>query len=174
MTASYPRETDPERSPAQGNGRSPLLRWEGENRFIKKGESKECFYFQMARKIIGDKWSLLTMFILKDGSMRFNALLRGVEGISQKVLASTLKDLERDGYIKREVMHTTPPCVAYSLTAMGEDFLRMLTTVSAWVENNWQAMEDNRRAFDRRSESVDPPSRQPNQMWPGNPVQRHA
>jgi DNA-binding HxlR family transcriptional regulator len=93
------------------------------------------------------------MFILRDGGMRFNALLRGVEGISQKVLASTLKELERDGYINREVINTSPPSVEYSLTSMGKDFLRMLTTVSAWVESNWQAMEDSRRDYDLRSKS---------------------
>ena len=77
------------------------------------------------------------MFILRDGTMRFNALLRGVEGISQKVLAATLKDLERDGYIRRAVINGSSPSVEYSLTVMDEDFLRLLFPVAAWVEKNW-------------------------------------
>jgi DNA-binding HxlR family transcriptional regulator len=63
---------------------SPLIRQEGNSRFIKKGESSACVYFQEAKKRIGDKWSLLVLLILKDGSLRFNELLRGVEGISRK------------------------------------------------------------------------------------------
>lgn len=133
---------------------SPLIRIDGEERFVKRGASRECFYFQVARKLIGDKWSLLILFILRDGGMRFNALLRGVEGISQKVLAGTLKELERDGYIKRDVLNASPPCVEYSLTTMGNDFLRMLAAVSGWVESNWQAMEENRRDFDLRTGAI--------------------
>ena len=153
MKASYKKETMKDAAIAENSTRSPVIRTEGGNRFIKKGESRECFYFGVARKLIGDKWSLLIMFILRDGGMRFNALLRGVEGISQKVLASSLREMERDGYIRREVINTSPPCVEYSLTAMGKDFLGMLMTVSGWVESNWQAMEESRRNFDARSGS---------------------
>lgn len=139
-------------SPAALRGtRSPELRAEAGSRYVRKGESRECFYFGVARKLIGDKWSLLVLFILRDGGMRFNALLRGVEGISQKVLAATLRELERDGYIRRDVRATSPPCVEYSLTRMGGDFLEMLAVVSGWVESNWQSMEECRRTFDSKA-----------------------
>lgn len=152
MKASYQKETV-KGAAAEGNStRSPMIRTEAGNRFVKKGGSRECFYFGVARKLIGDKWTLLIMFILRDGSMRFNALLRGVEGISQKVLATTLRELERDGYIRRVVINTSPPCVEYSLTTMGKDFLGTITTISEWVERNWQAMEESRREFDSRTE----------------------
>ena len=151
MKASYQKETVEGALTAENSTRSPVIRNEGGNRFIKKGESRECFYFGVARKLIGDKWSLLIMFILRDGSMRFNALLRGVGGISQKVLAITLRVLERDGYIRRVVINTSPPCVEYSLTAMGKDFLETLRTISEWVESNWQTMEESRKEFDSRT-----------------------
>ena len=128
--------------------RPPLIRQEGSRRFIKKGESLECFYFQEAKKRIGDKWSLLVLFILKDGSLRFNELLKGVQGISQKVLSTTLRDLERDGYLCRQVMATKPPGAAYSITEMGLGFLGVLGTLSAWVEHHWQQMEVSRQYFD--------------------------
>jgi DNA-binding HxlR family transcriptional regulator len=158
MKASDQKETDTSNVAATGSTRSPAIRVDGDQRLIRKGASSECFYFQVARKVIGDKWSLLIMFILRDGGMRFNALLRGVEGISQKVLASSLRELERDGYINREVINASPPSVEYSLTLMGNDFLRMLTTVSAWVESNWQMIEDSRREYDLRTESIEQPS----------------
>ncbi len=87
--------------------------------------------------------------------MRFNALLRGVEGISQKVLAANLRELERDGYNKRAVMNASLPCVEYALTEMGEDVLRMLATVATWVEGNWQAMENKRREYDCKIGRID-------------------
>lgn len=152
MKASYQKETVKDAAIEENSTRSPVIRTEGGNRFVKKGESRECFYFGVARKLIGDKWSLLIMFILRDGSMRFNALLRGVEGISQKVLASTLRELERDGYIRRVVINSSPPCVEYSLTIMGRDFLGMLTTMAGWIESNWQTMEESRREYDSRTE----------------------
>lgn len=151
MKASYQKETLKTTATTASGTRSPALRTEGDNRYAKKGESRECFYFGVARKLIGDKWSLLILFILRDGCMRFNALLRGVQGISQKVLAATLRDLERDGYIRREILNTSPPSVEYSLTAMGQDFLEILGTVSGWVENNWQSMEESRREYDFRT-----------------------
>jgi DNA-binding HxlR family transcriptional regulator len=151
MKASYQKETLETTATTASSTRSPALRTEGDHRYVQKGESRECFYFGVARKLIGDKWSLLILFILRDGRMRFNALLRGVKGISQKVLAATLRDLERDGYIRREILNTSPPSVEYSLTAMGQDFLEILGTVSGWVENNWQSMEASRREYDFRT-----------------------
>ena len=158
MKASDKKETvtPPARKQDSNSIHAPQIRVDRGNRFVKKGASKECFYFQVARKLIGDKWSLLILFTLRDGSLRFNALLRGVEGISQKVLARALRELERDGYIKRDVINTSPPCVAYSLTTMGRDFLHMLATVAEWVETNWQTIEDSRGVFDSRTERLGP------------------
>ena len=97
---------------------------------------------------------MLILLILQDGSLRFNALLRGVEGISQKVLSSTLRDLERDGYLSRQVIASTPPGVAYSLTALGKDFLAVLGTLSAWVEHHWPQMEQSRQRFDCQASAL--------------------
>lgn len=163
LSADYPKETletlktteIPEISKniesLQARGEGPPIRQESDHRYIKKGENMECFYFQEAKRRIGDKWSLLVLFILKDGSLRFNGLLRGVEGISQKVLSTALRDLERDGYLSRQVLATTPPGVAYSLTDMGRGFLSVLGTLSTWVEHHWQEMEQSRQTFDQQS-----------------------
>ena len=71
---------------------------------------------------VGDKWSMLTIVSLEDGGLRFNALRRRI-GVSQKVLTSTLRGLERDGYITRAVTPTKPPRVDYELTDMGREVL---------------------------------------------------
>jgi len=154
MKASDQKETAENLDAAESGARSSWICREGGNRFVRNGSSRECFFFGVARTLIGDQWSLLIMFILRNGSMRFNALLRGVEGISQKVLAATLKDLEREVCIRRAVINGSSPSVEYSLTVMGEDVLQLLSPVAAWVEKNWQSMEDNRRAFDSRMERI--------------------
>ena len=163
MAATYPKETigtqDMIETPAiikspetlTGQSEGPPIHHEGKHRYVKKGENMECFYFQEAKRQIGNKWSLLVLFILKDGSLRFNELLRGVQGISQKVLSATLRELKRDGYLSRQVLPTTPPGVAYSLTDMGRGFLAVLSTLSAWVELHWHQMEQSRQHFDQQN-----------------------
>ncbi|WP_050933038.1 winged helix-turn-helix transcriptional regulator, partial [Vibrio harveyi] len=68
---------------------------------------------------IGDKWSLLILFALVDGSERFNALKSRIEGISQRMLTQTLRDLEREGYVNRTVHPEVPVRVEYELTKLG-------------------------------------------------------
>src|SRR5262245_14596110 len=68
---------------------------------------------------IGDTWSVLVIINLKAQPMRFNALKRMIEGISQRMLTVTLRSLERDGLVLRTVRPTTPPEVEYSLTELG-------------------------------------------------------
>ena len=74
---------------------------------------------------VGDKWSMLTIVSLEDGGLRFNALRRRI-GVSQKVLTSTLRGLERDGYVTRTVTPAKPPQVGYDLTDMGREVLARL------------------------------------------------
>ena len=71
---------------------------------------------------VGDKWSMLIIVSLEDGAVRFNALRRRI-GVTQKVLASTLRGLERDGYVTRTTAPTIPPRVDYALTDMGREIL---------------------------------------------------
>lgn len=73
-----------------------------------------------ARKILdrlADKWALLILDRLEQGAVRFNSLRRDIQGISQKMLTQTLRRLERDGLVYREVQATVPVTVEYSLTA---------------------------------------------------------
>lgn len=71
---------------------------------------------------VGYKWSMLIIVALEDGALRFNVLRRRI-GISQKVLTSALRGLERDGYVMRTIIATKPPGVDYALTALGREVL---------------------------------------------------
>ena len=68
---------------------------------------------------IGDKWTVMVVGVLDDGAMRYNEIQRAVEGISQRMLTLTLKELERDGIVTRTMYPTIPPRVDYALTTLG-------------------------------------------------------
>src|SRR5882757_2472815 len=68
---------------------------------------------------VGDKWAVLILLLVRDEPMRFNALRRTIEGISQKMLSQVLKSLERDGLIRRRAIATVPVTVEYSITPLG-------------------------------------------------------
>lgn len=69
---------------------------------------------------LGEKWTLLALYALGTGPLRFRALQRAVEGISQRMLTQTVRNLERDGLVSRTVVASVPPQVSYALTPLGE------------------------------------------------------
>ena len=84
----------------------------------------------------GDKWSLLVIVTLSGArTMRFGALQRAIPDISQKMLSVTLRTLEEDGYLTRQVYPEVPPRVEYSLTALGKSLKPILDAMWTWGEN---------------------------------------
>ena len=82
---------------------------------------------------IGDKWSVLIVMALCGGPRRFNDLKRAIEGISQRMLTLTLRGMERDGLITREVFPTTPPRVEYALTDLGRSLRAPIEALGQWA-----------------------------------------
>ena len=74
-----------------------------------------------------------------------------IDGISQKMLTTTLRSLERDGFVTRTVFPTTPPSVAYELTELGRDLLVPVVALAEWARKNQPRMDEARRAFDARA-----------------------
>jgi DNA-binding HxlR family transcriptional regulator len=99
---------------------------------------------------VGDKWTVLVIRHLGDGPMRFNALKRQVGDISQKMLAATLRSLERDGFVTRSVTPATPPQVEYALTDLGHSLLAPVGELARWTIANAERIEAARRAFAAR------------------------
>ena len=97
--------------------------------------------------LIGDTWSLLVVMNLQDGPVRFNALRRRIEGISQRMLAVTLRGLEADGLVTRTVAPTTPPQVEYALTDMGQSLAIPVAALGDWAVANRRAVRKRRQAF---------------------------
>ena len=101
---------------------------------------------------VGDKWSILVIAMLSRGSLRFSELKRNLGSISQKVLTTTLRGLERDGYLTRKVTPTIPPRVDYELTELGADVLVPVTALAMWAFSRRADVEAARRCFDQQSE----------------------
>jgi DNA-binding HxlR family transcriptional regulator len=82
---------------------------------------------------IGSKWGTLVLLVLSDGTHRFSELRRAVDGVSEKMLAQTLRTLERDGLVEREVKPVIPPHVEYRLSPLGRDLMARLMPLMEWV-----------------------------------------
>src|SRR5882762_5736538 len=83
---------------------------------------------------IGDKWSVFVITLLGERTMRFTDLQRSIEGISQRMLTLTLRQLERDGLVHRVVYPVVPPRVEYSLTALGTTLLEPVVAIARWAD----------------------------------------
>lgn len=91
---------------------------------------------------IGSKWTVLIINLLSDGPLRFSGIKRQIGGISQKVLTSTLRELEMDGFVTRTVTPSIPPRVDYELTALGHDLQGPLKVLGQWaIENRPRVLE---------------------------------
>ncbi|MEM7208911.1 MAG: helix-turn-helix domain-containing protein [Pseudomonadota bacterium] len=100
---------------------------------------------------IGDKWSVLVLFALVDGADRFNSLKARVVGISQRMLTQTLRDLEREGYVNREVFPEVPVRVEYSLTEMGRGLVKPLYQLVTWADEHHDDIRLCREAYDNKN-----------------------
>lgn len=101
---------------------------------------------------IGSKWSLLILIFLSQNPphMRFTVLKREIEGISQKMLAATLKELERDGLVTRQMHQEIPPRVEYAITELGQSLLPVADGFAEWATRNGALVEQRREEFDLR------------------------
>ena len=100
----------------------------------------------MAR--LGEKWTVLVVASLGDGPMRFGELRRRLEGVSQKMLSQTLKNLERDGLLTRTVIDERPLRVDYRLTLLGVSLVPLLLELKTWAEAHLKEIEGAREAYD--------------------------
>ena len=93
------------------------------------------------------KWNLTVITLLRDETLRFNEIKRA-GGISQKTLTTTLRDLERDGFVTRTMYATIPPRVDYELTALGRDLLVLADSLRDFADRNSAQVQAARLRFD--------------------------
>lgn len=114
-----------------------------------------CARLTCALARIGDKWTVQIVMHLEAGPQRFSTLRRAIAGISQKMLAQTLKGLERDGFVKRTVYPTKPPSVDYVLTELGCEMVVPVKLLGTWVNTNLDRIDSARQHFDMQRIAAD-------------------
>lgn len=141
MSVSYPEETSLREVPAPGEEVS-----------VNPSRSYSVYQEGCPARLIferlADKWALLVVRLLKCRPTRFNQLRREIEGVSQKVLSQTLRRLERDGLVSREVIASMPVAVEYSLTELGRTLADAIEPLTAWAVVHIEAVLDAQHRHD--------------------------
>jgi DNA-binding HxlR family transcriptional regulator len=104
---------------------------------------------------IADKWSLLVIALLDRGTLRFGELRRQIDGISQRMLTLTLRQLERDGLVRRTVYAVVPPRVDYELTPLGQTLLETIQSLVSWSRDHRDEIARSRADYDGRVDAAD-------------------
>ncbi|BCB75418.1 helix-turn-helix domain-containing protein [Phytohabitans flavus] len=100
---------------------------------------------------VADKWSLLVIALLDRRSLRFTELRRKIDGVSQRMLARTLRHLERDGLVTRTVHPVVPPRVDYALTPLGTTLHTTIQALVTWTETHQNEIAAARASYDKRA-----------------------
>jgi len=104
--------------------------------------------------LLSEKWTAHVLYALAFGVKRHGELKREIKGISQKMLTRTLRNLERDGLVKRTVYHVVPPRVEYVLTPLGETFSELLKDICMWAETHFAEIEYAQLDYDQKAKAV--------------------
>ena len=104
--------------------------------------------------LLSEKWTSHVLYALAFGVKRHGELKREIKGISQKMLTRTLRNLERDGLVKRTVYHVVPPRVEYALTPLGETFSELLKEICTWAETHFAEIESAQVDYDYKANAV--------------------
>jgi DNA-binding HxlR family transcriptional regulator len=115
---------------------------------MKDPSSPVCRTISTLLSRIGDKWTVHVVQTLGDGSRRFNELRREIPSVSQRMLTLTLRNLERDGLVKRTVTPTIPPRVDYELTELGQSLQKPICGLANWATENVEAIHEAQARFD--------------------------
>ncbi len=103
--------------------------------------------------LIADKWTVLIITLLEDEPKRFSHLQRSIGGISQKMLAQTLRGLERDGLVTRTIYPEIPPRVEYELTPLGRTLIEPIAAIRIWAESHISSVAVAQNAYDTRHDA---------------------
>ncbi|MNF86606.1 HTH-type transcriptional activator HxlR [compost metagenome] len=106
-----------------------------------------CTYSQVL-EIVSNKWTALVIYSLENGTVRYGEIMGRIEGISQKMLTQTLRQLERDGLVSRKVTPTVPPIVEYTLTPLGESLVSCMRMLRDWAFDHFSFVQKAREEYD--------------------------
>lgn len=124
---------------------------------VKIGHDTHDCAFRSFLDRVADKWSLLVITILENSPeqrCRFSGLQRAIPGISQRMLTTTLRNLERDGLLIRHFFPEIPPRVEYELTPLGKNLMRPVGELVGWIRANWDTIKMAREDYDSKTNST--------------------
>ena len=121
---------------------------------MKDPTSPVCRTISTLLSRIGDKWTVLVVQTLGQGSKRFNELRREIPSVSQRMLTLTLRNLERDGLVKRTVTPSIPPRVDYELTHLGHSLQKPICALATWALENVETIHEAQARFDSQTEQA--------------------
>lgn len=116
-------------------------------------DPKEAEMFRSVLSRIGDKWSVMLVGMLHDGPLRFTELKQMTPGISARMLTHTLRQLERDGLVEREIFAEIPPRVVYRSTPLGKSLAGPVLAIAEWASAHQSEIIANRDQYDEAAES---------------------
>lgn len=105
-------------------------------------------------ELIAGKWNMLVVYALRDGTLRYSQLHTAIEGISQKMLTQTLRDLERDGLVARRVYPVVPPHTEYCLTPLGRSLQEVVVQMGCWAEQHMMEVLSARADYDGQGRTM--------------------
>lgn len=109
-------------------------------------------YLRQTLDLISDKWVVAVLYVLSSGTKRYGELRREIGTISQRMLTRTLRDLERNGLVSRQVYPVVPLMVEYSLTPLGKTLTEVLKDLCDWAIDNFQQVKVARNDYDDAKE----------------------
>ena len=113
-----------------------------------------CLKVTQVLSRIGDKWTVLIIILLGERGYRFNELKRGIDGISQRMLTLTLRNMERDGLVTRVVTPSIPPRVDYELTIIGRSLAGPVKILGDWAFENLRSIAVAQAQYDAKGDSA--------------------
>ncbi|MBB3695583.1 helix-turn-helix domain-containing protein [Sphingomonas sp. BK580] len=114
-------------------------------------DTRSCLKITQVLSRIGDKWTVLIIILLRERGYRFNELKRGIDGISQRMLTLTLRNMERDGLVTRTVTPSIPPRVDYELTDIGRSLAGPVKILGDWAFEHLGRIAAAQAMFDARA-----------------------
>lgn len=123
-------------------------------KITERRDARSCLKVTQVLGRIGDKWTVLIIIMLRERGYRFNELKRGIDGISQRMLTLTLRNMERDGLVTRTVTPSIPPRVDYGLTDVGQSLAGPVKILGDWAFEHLGRIAAAQAAFDARKPDI--------------------
>jgi DNA-binding HxlR family transcriptional regulator len=114
----------------------------------------ECCLARQALHLLADKWTVLVIYALVDGTKRYSEIHKNIGCITHKMLAQTLRRLERDGLLARKVYPVIPPKTEYTLTELGRTLIQPLNIFFQWGEEHMESVEQARIEYDIKEQNA--------------------